>query len=130
MCKLDKKIAVDKRIPKYCYIRYSPAEASKIKTPNSKKCNNIPKENSVLSLLNSYLQLKFEVIKIADISGSANEDDIWLVILVPISLFPNFKLTTSSGKHLEDISHAHIVFLEYKIISGAKDRDDLTIGFV
>ena len=47
----------------------------------------------------------------------------------PIALFSNYKLTTSSGKHLEEISHAHIVSLMYKLLSSSKDSDDLSIGF-
>ena len=47
----------------------------------------------------------------------------------PIALFSDFKLTTSSGKHLEDISHCHIVSLLYKLITSSKDSDDLSIGF-
>ena len=47
----------------------------------------------------------------------------------PIALISNFKLTTSSGKHLEDISHAHIVSLMYKLITSSKDSNDLSIGF-
>ena len=35
----------------------------------------------------------------------------------------------SSGKHLEDIGHAHNVSLIYKLITSAKDGDDLSIGF-
>ena len=38
-------------------------------------------------------------------------------------------MTTSSGKHLEDVSHAHIVSLMYKLITTAKGCDDLSIGF-
>ena len=38
-------------------------------------------------------------------------NDITLVNLGAIALFSILKLTTSSGKHLEDISHAHIVSL-------------------
>ena len=47
----------------------------------------------------------------------------------PVALFSNFKLTTSSGKHLEDISHAHLVSLMYKLITSSKDSNDLSIGF-
>ena len=47
----------------------------------------------------------------------------------PIALFTNFKLTTSSGKHLEDISHAHLVSLIYKLITSNKNSDDLSISF-
>ena len=44
-------------------------------------------------------------------------------------LYSNFKLTTSSGKHLEDVSHTHIVPLMYKLITSSKDSDDISIGF-
>ena len=44
-------------------------------------------------------------------------------------MFINYKLTTSSGNHLEDVSHAHIVSLMYKLITTAKGCDDLSIGF-
>ena len=52
-----------------------------------------------------------------------------MVILGPIALFSNYKLTTSSGKHLEDYSHAHVFSLMYKLSTCCKDSDDLSIGF-
>ena len=64
-----------------------------------------------------------------DDSRYANGNDIRLVNLGPVALFNNFKLTTSSGKHLEDISHAHLVSLMYKVITSSKDSNDLSIGF-
>ena len=129
MFKLNETYEVDRRILKCDYIRYSPAETSTINTPNSQIYNNIPREDSVISLLNSYLDLNFEVSKRADNSRYANGNDIRLINLGPIAFFSNFKLTTSSGKHLEDISHAHIVSLMYKLITSSKDSDDLSIGF-
>ena len=111
------------------YISYSPSETSTINTPNSQIYINTPGEDSVISLLNSYLDLNFEVIKKADNFIYANGNDIRLVDLRPFTLLTNFKLTTSSGKHLEDISHAIIVSLMYKLITSAKDTDDLSIGF-
>ena len=129
MCKLNEKYEVDRRILKCDYIRYSPAETSTINTPNSQIFNNINREDSVISLLNSYLDLNFEVIRKADDSRYANGSGIELVNLGPIALFSNFKLTTSSGKHLEDIIHAHLVSLMYKLITSSKNSDDLSIGF-
>ena len=38
-------------------------------------------------------------------------------------------MTTSSGRHLEDINHAHPVSLMYKLITTSKGSDDLSIGF-
>ena len=36
---------------------------------------------------------------------------------------------TSSGKHPEDITHTHVVSLMYKLITSARDTDDLSTGF-
>ena len=63
MFKLNENYEVDRRILKSDYIRYSPAETSTIKTPNSQIYINIPREDSFISLLNSFLNLNFEVIK-------------------------------------------------------------------
>ena len=82
------------------------------------------------SFLKSYLDLNFEVIKKADNSRYANGDDIRLVNLGPIALFSNFKLTTSSGKHLEVFTHAHIVSVMYKLIGSVKASGDLSTAFV
>ena len=129
MFKLNENYEVDRRIFECDYIRYSPAETSTINTPNSQIYINIPREDSVISLLNSYLDLNFEVVKRADNCRYANGNDIRLVNLAPVALFSSFKLTTSSGKHLEDISHAHLVSLMYKLITSSKNSDDLSIGF-
>ena len=129
MFKLNENYEVDRRILKCDYIRYSPAETSTMNTPNSQIYINIAREDSVISLLNSYLDLSFEVIKRVDNSRYADGNDIRLINLGPIALLSNFKLTTSSGKHLEDISHTHLVSLMYKLITSSKDSDDLSIGF-
>ena len=129
MFKLNENYEVDRIILKCDYIRYSPAETSTKNTPNIQIYINIPREDSVISLLNSYLDLKFEVIKKADKSRYGNGNDTRLVNLGPFALLSNFKLTTSSGKHLEDISHAHLVSLMYKLITSSKDSNDLSIGF-
>ena len=129
MFKLNENYEVDRRFLKCDFIRYSPAETSTINTPNSQIYINIPREDSVISLLNSYLDLNFEVIKRADNSRYANGNDIRLVNLGPFALFSNSKLTTSSGKQLEDISHAYLVSLMYKLITSSKNSDDFSIGF-
>ena len=120
MFKLNENYEVDRRILKRDYIRYSPAETSRIFTPNSQIFINIPREDSVISLLQSYFDLNFEVIKKADNSRYGNGNVIKLVNLAPIALFSNFKLTKISGKHIEDISHAHLVSLLYKLITSNK----------
>ena len=129
MLELNENYEVDGRILECYCIRYSPAEDSTMTTPNSQIYINIPREEFVISLLNVSFDFKFEVIKKADKSRYANGNDIRLVNLAPIALFSIFNLTTSSGKHLEDISHAQIVSLMNKLKTSAKDSDDLSFGF-
>ena len=80
-------------------------------------------------MLNSFFDLTLEVFKKGENSRNAKGSDKSSVNLGPIALFINFKLTTSSGKHLEDINHAQKVSLKYKLITNAKDSDDLSFGF-
>ena len=129
MFKLSENYEIDRRILKCDYIRYSPAEISTINTANSQTYNNIPREDSVISLLNSYLELNFDVLKAGSNDRYANTDDIRLTNLGAIALFSVYKLVTASSKHLEEITHAHFVSLIYKIVTSSKDSDDLSIDF-
>ena len=129
MFKLSEKYEFNRDILKCDYIRYSPSEISTINTANSQVYINIPREDSVISLLNSYLELNFDVLHAATNNRYVDGNDIRLVNLGPIGLFSNYRLTTSSGKHLEIIDHAHIVSLMHKLLSSSKGSDDLSIGF-
>ena len=129
MFKLSEKNQIDRRILKYDYIRYSPSEISTINTPNSQIYINKPGEDSVISLLKSYIEINFDVLKAATSNRYANTDDMRLINLGPIALLSNYKLTTSSGKHLENIDHAHIVSLMYKLLSSSRNSDDFIYWF-
>ena len=129
MFKLTEKYEVNRKILKCENIRYSPSEISTINTPNSQIYINITREDSVISLVNSYIELNFDVLKAATSNRYADTEDIRLINLGPIALFSNYKLTTSSSKHLENIDHAHIVCLMYKLLSSSRDSDDLSISF-
>ena len=63
MFKLNENYEVDRRILKCDYIRYAPAETSTINTPNSQIYINIPREDSVISLMNSYLDINLKLSK-------------------------------------------------------------------
>ena len=129
MFKLSENYEVDRKFLKCDYIRYSPAEISTINTPNSQIYINIPREDSVMSLLNSYIELNFDVLQAATSNRYTDANEIRLVNLGPIALFNNYKLTTSSGKHLEEINHTHILSLMYKLLISSKDSDDSSIAF-
>ena len=129
MFKLNEKYEINRDILKCEYIRYSPSDISTINTANSQVYINIPREDSVISLLNSYLELNFDVLRADNSNRYVDNNDIRLVNLGSIALFSNYKLTTSSGKHLENIDHAHIVSLMYKLLSSSKESDDLSICF-
>ena len=129
MFKLSENYEIDRRILKCDYIRYSPAEMSTVNTANPQIYINIPREDSVISLLNSYIELNFDVLQAATNNRYVDARDIRLGNLGSIALFSNYKLTTSSCKHLEEISYAHIVPLMYKLLASSKDSDDLSVGF-
>ena len=129
MFKLSENYEINRDILKCDYIRYSPSEISTINTANSQVYINIPREDSVISLLNSYLELNFDVLHAATNNRYADGNDIRLVNLGSIGLFSNYKLTTSSGKHLENNDHSHIVSLMYKLLTSSKGSADLSICF-
>ena len=129
MFKLNEKYEINRDVSKCDYIRYSPSETSTKNTTNSQIYINIPREDSVISLLNSYLELDFDVLHADTNNRYVDGNNIRLVNLGTIALFSNYKLTTSSGKHLENIDHAHIVSLMYKLLTSSKGSDDLSIGF-
>ena len=129
MFKLNEKYEINRDILKCDYIRYSPSKISTINTANSQVYINIPREDSVISLLNSYLELDFDVLRADNSNRYIDNNDIRLVNLGPIALFSNYKLTSHSGKHLENIDHAHTVSLIYKLITSSRGSDDLSIGF-
>ena len=73
--------------------------------------------------------MNFDVLHAASGNRYVDNNNIRLVNLGPIALFSNYKLTTSSGKHLETIDRAHIVSLMYKLITSNRGSDDLSNGF-
>ena len=80
-------------------------------------------------MLNSYNDLNFDVLHAATNNRFVDSNDIRFATFGAVGLFNYFKLTTSSGKHLEDINHAQIVFLMYKLLTSAEYSDDMSIGF-
>ena len=129
MCKLNEKYESNRNISKDDYIRNPPSEISTINTANCQIFINKPKEDSVISLINIYLDLNFDVLYAATVNRYVEDNDIRLVNLGPVASFNIYRLTTSSGNNLEKISHALFVCLMYKLITSARGTDDLSIGF-
>ena len=130
MFKLSEKYEVDRRILKCDYIRYSPSEIITMNTPNNQIYIKIPREESVIILFKRYLKLNFDVLQPATGNRYADGVDIKLVNRAVSALFSIYKLTTSSGKHLEEINqYCNIVSLMYKLLSSSKESDDLSIRF-
>ena len=126
---LNKKYEINRNILKCDYIQYSSSQKSTINTANSQIYFKKPREDSVVFLLKGYVDLNFDVFHATTNSRYADGNDIRLVNLGPIALINNYILTTSSGKHLEDKSHAHNVSLMFKLLTSAKDTNHLSIRF-
>ena len=129
MFKLSENYSIKRDNLKCDYIRYSPSETSTISTANSEIYINIPREDRVISLLNSYLELNFDVLHAANKNRYVDGDSIRLVKLGPITLFSKDKLTTFSVKHLEIIEQGHIACLLYKLLTMARGCENLSTGF-
>ena len=80
-------------------------------------------------MLISCLVVNFDVLHAATGNRYADNNDIRFFNLGPITLFSSYKLTTSSRKHLKDITQAHLFSLMFKLITSAEDSDDLFFGF-
>ena len=79
-------------------------------------------------MLGSLIRTNFDVLHAATNNRCVDDDDIWLMKEGPIALFSDYKLQSSSGKHIEEIKHARIVCLMYKFVTSARNSDDLSIG--
>ena len=80
MLKQNDKYEINRNILKSDYIRYSPSEIGTINTANSQIYINTPREDSVNSLLNSYLDLIFDVVHAATNKIYADGNDKRLMI--------------------------------------------------
>ena len=61
MFNLSQKFAVDRLILKSDYIRYKPPSLNLVKGENNQIFIDIPREDSAISLKDSYLELDFNV---------------------------------------------------------------------
>ena len=130
MFKLREKHDIIRDILKCGYIPYSPSELSTINTANHQSYINISRRDAVNCFLYGSIDLNFDEFHADNPDNRYTDNDkIRLVNLAPIALFSNYKLVSSNGKHIEEINNAHIACLMYKLISSAKDSDDLSIGF-
>ena len=85
MFKLNDNYEINRNNLKFAYIRYNQSERSTISTANSQIYNNITREDSFTSLLNSYLDLKFDVLHAATGNRYVDGNDKKLVNLGPIT---------------------------------------------
>ena len=129
MFKLTEKYEVSRNILECDYIRYSPSEMGTVNIHNSQTYITIPREDSVISVLDSRLDLNFDVLHAATDNRYVDAIDISLINFGPVALFSKYDLASSWGKHIETIDHAHIACLMYKILTSARGSDYLSIGF-
>ena len=111
---LSGKYEINRNFLKFDYIIYNPSEKSTKYNANCQVFIHIPWKYSVISLLNSYLDINFDVLHTATGNRYVDDNDVWLINLGAIAFLSTCKSTPSSGRNLEDVSHAHIVSLMFK----------------
>ena len=90
----------------------------------------MPGEINAISLRDSFLELDFNVTHRASTHARyAVGERIRLVNLGSIALFNKHRLTSSSGKEIEEIDNPQIICLMHKLIPSSTDSDNLSIGF-
>ena len=98
---------IDRPILKVNYKQYHPQTSSNFNTPDSYIKIEIPREDSHISLYESYLQIEVDVLK-NDNSRFVDDNRISLINMGVLALFSEARLSTSSDKTLENINHLHI----------------------
>ena len=93
---LNRNYEIDQKTLEYDYIKFSRSEISTLNTANSQIYINIRRENSVVSLLNSCLDITFDKLHAATNNRCADGFDIRLINLGSLRSFSVYKLTTSS----------------------------------
>ena len=122
--------AVDRSFLKCEYIRYTPPSLNIVKGERNRLFIDIPREDSAISLKVSYLEIDFNVTRRAGAYARyADGEHIRLVNLGPIALFNKYRLTSISGKEIEEKNNAHGVCLMHNLISGSRDSDGYQLVF-
>ena len=85
----------------------------------------MPREDAYICLQNSYISLEFEVLKNNNTRYANNHE----IGLVNFALFSEAKLTTISGKHLEEVDNLHPISLMYKFLTSGSQTSQLLYGF-
>ena len=91
---------------------------------------DITREDSAISLKDSYFELDFNVTHRAGAHVQhADDDHIRLLNLGTIALVIKYRLTRSSGEEIEEIDNAHVICLMHKLISSSRDSYDFSNWF-
>ena len=128
MFSLKSKYTLEKPIHKKDFIKYNPSSLATVNNANWNISVSLPREDAYICLQNSFISLEFEVLKNNN-TRYTNGDEIRLVKFGPISLFSEAKLTTSSGKHLENVDNLHLISLMYKLLTSTSQTSQLLYGF-
>ena len=121
---------VDRPVVECDYIRYTLPSLNLLNGENNQIFIDIPREDGVISLKDSYLEFYFSVVHKAVAKDRYVADDhMRLVNLGSIAISIKYWLTISSGKEMEEIDKAHVICLFYNLLSSSRESVDLWIGF-
>ena len=118
------KFALHKPIQKLIFTRYSPKSLATVNNNYPNRFISLLREDPYICQQNFYFGLEFRELKI-DNTRYANNDQISLVIFGPVALFSEAKLTTASGKHLENVENLHTISLLYNCSTSNQQTNEL-----
>ena len=123
---LDRVEVIDKTKLKSDFVAYRPT--SPVAVNGTSPFNIIiPREDVFADPRDSYLELEVQVVKNADDSLDADNDDIQPNNLFGISLFREMSLKSFGSKPLESIENVYRSSLMYKLLSD--NEEDMMINY-
>ena len=124
---LDTTYGYNNDIHKKMIVKYKPISLATMNTVNTNIKIILNREQTHLSLRDSYAEIEFVV---SDDAGVvfANDANIRLVNYGMMLLFSSIKLETSGGRTIEHIDHCHPNLLMYKLLTSI--GDEYESGFV
>ena len=100
MLKVNKESEIGRPLPNCDCNRYVPPSLATINEGTSEFFVHVPREGSTISLKNSYLEIKLDVLNAAN-GRYGGAQDKRLANLSPTALFSENMLTTTSTRQLE-----------------------------
>ena len=111
------------------FFLFSPASLNQIDTADNQIFPDIPRDDCAISLQNSSLELKVDVVHERDDVLYAAVGVVKIFILGPIAPVTELQKTTAGGKFSKSVDHPHVETLIYLLLKFSFGQNGLSMVF-